>query len=61
VHDDLVEEAGLETLPRDVRSQDDHVAAVSRLLGDPDRLLDRNVEEPASGDDFAARAGSWNT
>ena len=47
VDDDLVQEPRLETLPSDVRAKHDHVASVRRLLGDPRRLFDADVQEAA--------------
>lgn len=47
VDDDLIEKAGLESLPGDVRAENDHVGAPGRLLGERYRPLDRDVDELA--------------
>jgi hypothetical protein len=45
--DDLIQKAGFETLLSNVRAQDDHIAAVCRLLRGPHRLFDIDVDELA--------------
>jgi hypothetical protein len=47
VHDHLIQKFCLETLPCDVRAQDDNIAAIGGLLRDGHRVFDADVQETA--------------
>src|SRR5262249_23901224 len=56
---DLVEKSRLETLARDVRPEDDDIAAAGRFSSDRHRFLDANVEEPAADSPHKRRRDGW--
>src|SRR5262249_49575953 len=59
VQGDLVEKPRFETLPRDVRPEDDDVAAASRFARDRHRFLAPNVEKAAADPLYHWRLGGW--